>query len=274
MIVLKKPLVMGVLNVTPDSFSDGGKYLQAGKAVKHAMQMVKDGADIIDIGGQSTGPGSKSVSLGEELRRVLPVLRRLRPKIKILISVDTWGAEVAEQALECGADMINDVTALRGDKKMASVLAKYNKPVVLMYSKDKTARTSMRNVLYDDVVKTVKDFLKKQIEVAVRGGIQRKNLILDPGMGAFVSSSAKYSLEILARLKEFQIFGLPILVGPSKKSFIGQTLNLPLSERLEGGLACAVVAVMNGASILRVHDVKQIRRIIDMTYAIKNACKP
>ncbi len=267
----QKPMVMGILNVTPDSFSDGGKYLQAEKAVKHAMRMIKEGADIVDIGGQSTGPGSKNVSVGEELKRVLPVLKKLRSKTKILISVDTWRAEVADKALECGADMINDVTALRGDKKMASVLAKYGKPVILMYSKDKTARTSMRNVHYDDVVKTVKDFLKKQIAVAARAGIERKNLILDPGMGAFVSSEAKYSLQILARLKEFQTFGLPILVGASRKSFIGQTLNLPLSERLEGSLACAAVAALHGASILRAHDVKQTRRIVDMIYAVKNA---
>ncbi len=277
---------MGVLNVTPDSFFDGGKYLSLDKAVKRALQMIKEGADIIDIGGQSTGPGSKNVSFDEELKRVLPVLQKLRPRTKVLISVDTWRAKVAQKALECGADMINDVTALRGDKKMSSVLAKHGKPVVLMYSKDKTARTSMRNVHYDDVVKTVKDFLKKQIAVAVRAGIQRKNLILDPGMGAFVSSEAKYSLQILARLKEFQTgwsvaealaikcpegypsFGLPILVGPSRKSFIGQTLNLPLPERLEGTLACVTVAVMNGASILRVHDVKEARRTVDMVYAI------
>lgn len=272
MIILKKPLIMGVLNVTPDSFSDGGRYLRPDRAVKHALRMAKDGADIIDIGGQSTGPGSKNVSLHEELKRVLPVLNKLRPLVKTLISVDTWRAEVARRALECGADMINDVTALRGDKKMASVLARYGRPVVLMYSKDKTARTSMRNVFYDDVIKTIKDFLKERIGVAVRAGLKRKNLILDPGMGAFVSSEVKYSLQILARLKEFQTFGLPILVGPSRKSFIGQALNLPLSQRLEGALACAAIAAHNGASILRVHDVKQTRRVVDMVYAIKNAC--
>ncbi len=269
---LEKPLVMGILNVTPDSFSDGGKFHNHKEAVEYALEMVKQGADILDVGGESTGPGSKDVGAEEELKRVLPVVHMLREQLGgrtgAWISVDTYKSEVARAALDAGADMINDVTALRGDAGMASVLAAYDVPVVLMYSKDSTPRTTRDDIHYDDVIRTVKDFFTERAGIAVEGGITRERLILDPGMGAFVSADPKYSLQLLRRLGEFLSFDLPVLVGPSRKSFIGQVLDVPLNRRLEGTLGACAAAVMNGASILRVHDVQETRRLVDMVHAI------
>ncbi len=265
---LNKPLVMGILNVTPDSFSDGGKFNDPSRAVERALQMIESGADIIDIGGESTGPNSKDVAVEEELTRVMPVLIALRSQTHAWISIDTYKSRVAAEALEAGADMINDVTALRGDSELAKVLADYPVPVVLMFSKDSTARTTREEVQYRDVVKTVTDFLKERVEFAARHGISRDRLILDPGMGAFVSSDPQYSLQLLNNLEELVKLGYPVLAGPSRKSFIGQVLDVPLDQRLEGSLAACAVAVMNGASILRVHDVQQTRRVVDMVSAI------
>ena len=268
---LQKPLVMGILNVTPDSFSDGGLYNDPAGAVEHGLKLLDEGADIIDIGGESTGPGSKDVSEAEELSRVMSVVLALRSKTKAWLSIDTYKSGVAVEALEAGVDMVNDVTALRGDAKMASVLSGYPVPVVLMYSKDSTPRTTREATQYDDVVKTVKNFLQDRVEYAVKSGIKMERLILDPGMGAFVSADPKYSLQIIKRLREFTKMGLPLLVGPSRKSFIGQTLDVAMHQRLEGTLAACAIAVMNGASILRVHDVQQTRRMVDMVHAIMNS---
>lgn len=287
----KRPLVMGVLNVTPDSFSDGGQYFDVEKAVDRALRMIDEGADIIDIGGESTGPGSSDVHEEEELLRVMPVLKKLRqilqPKQNFLqeqgahlqtktaqlpkISVDTYKAAVAEIALREGADMINDVTALRGDPRMVEVLAQSDAPFVMMFSKDSSARTSKEAVGYDDVIQTIRDFFDERLDVVERAGISLERCFLDPGMGAFVSADPIYSLQILRRLSELKDFGLPLLVGASRKSFIGQTLNLGLDERLEGSLACVAIAVMNGANIIRAHDVLQTRRVVDMVSAILKA---
>ena len=266
-----KTLVMGVLNVTPDSFSDGGEFNTVDKAVARALEMVEEGADIVDIGGESTGPGSKDVSLDEELSRVIPVIEKLRTETDVLLSVDTYKSEVASQAIKLGVDMVNDVTAFRGDERMVEVLASHDVPVVIMYSKDDTPRTTLNVVEYDDVVLTVKGFLEERIQVGEKGGIKRERIIVDPGMGAFVSGDFKYSLHILKRLEELNTLELPILVGPSRKSFIGAVLDLPLNDRVEGGLASSAVAAMNGASILRVHDVKETRRVVDMVDAIINS---
>jgi len=255
--------IMGILNVTPDSFSDGGEHDTVEKAIAHAAVMVREGADIIDVGGESTGPGSPEVSLEEELARVVPVIEAIHaahPEVQI--SVDTWKAEVARQAIEAGASMVNDVTALRGDPEMAGVVAGARVPVVLMYSKDSSARTKPLAVEYNDVVVAISRFLEERIGTATRAGIDRSKIIIDPGMGAFVSSVAKYSLEILERLREFESFDLPILVGASRKSFIreiwgGETPD----DRLEGSLEAAKLALRNGASILRVHDVAETARL-------------
>lgn len=265
---LDKPLVMGVLNVTPDSFSDGGKFNSTKKAAARFDEMVDEGADIIDIGGESSGPGSKEVSEEEELNRVIPLLKEVRGHSDIWISVDTYKAEVAREALNAGADMINDVLALRGDSKICKIIADAKVPVVLMYSKDPTARTTSDPKQYDDVISHIKVFLEERIKIAQVCGIKKDRIIIDPGQGAFISGDPKYSLQILKRLKEFEEFKLPILIGSSRKSLIGMTLKLPLHERLEGSLACAAVAVMNGAKIIRSHDVKETRRVIDMVWAI------
>lgn len=263
------PLIMGILNVTPDSFSDGGKYNNLDKAIRRFEEMVKNGADIIDIGGESTGPGSQDVSQEEELARVIPVLKEIRKRSDILISVDTYKQEVAHQALENGADIINDVLAFRGDGDIAGILSNYENQIIIMYSKDATGRTTGEAIDYADVIKHIKDFFTERIEYAEEKGISRDRLILDPGQGAFVSSIPKYSMQILKHLKEFKSFGLPIMIGSSMKSFIGEVLKLPLHERCEGSCACAAIAVENGASIIRTHNVKETRRVVDMVHAIK-----
>ncbi|MFC1655462.1 dihydropteroate synthase [Patescibacteria group bacterium] len=265
---IDKPLVMGILNVTPDSFSDGGKFNLEDQAVKRFEEMIEEGADIIDIGGESTGPGSQDVSLKEELERVIPILQRVRKISDVWISVDTYKAKVAKQALDAGANMINDVLAFRGDARMLDVVKESDVPIVLMYSKDPTGRTTGKEKNYEDVVEHIKIFLEERIKLAEQNGIKKERIIVDPGQGAFVSSDPKYSLQILDRLQEFKTLGVPILIGSSRKSVVGQTLNLPLHQRLEGSLACAAVAVMNGASIIRAHDVKETRRLIDMVDAI------
>lgn len=254
-----KPIIMGVLNLTPDSFSDGGKFNNQTQAVRRALQIEKDGADILDIGGESTGPNSKNVSLNEELRRVIPILKKIRKQTKLPISIDTYKAEVARQALEEGADMINDVTALRGDKKMAKLAAKYKCPIVLMYSKDKTPRTTTQKKHYKDVIQTVENFLQKRIEYAKTQGISPKNIIIDPGMGQFVSAIPKYSFEIIARLNELKKLGYPILIGISRKSFLRGRLN----ERDEISAALSPIAYLNGANIIRTHDVKRIKSLFN-----------
>ncbi|MBI2634692.1 dihydropteroate synthase [Candidatus Peregrinibacteria bacterium] len=252
---------MGILNLTPDSFSDGGQHNLLKNAVKHARKIEKEGADIIDIGGESTGPNSKNISLEEELSRVIPILKKIRKNTKLPISIDTWKAEVARQALEEGADMINDVTALRGDKKMAKIAAKYQCQIVLMYSKDSTARTTVQNRHYKDVIQTIKNFLKEQIVFANKHGIKDKNIIIDPGMGQFISNIPSYSYEIIARLQELQTFKKPVLIGISRKSFLGG----PMEERDIRGLSATAIAILNGASIIRTHQIFASRKSLDST---------
>jgi dihydropteroate synthase len=250
---------MGIINVTPDSFSDGGRYYTLEKALERAKELEKDGADIIDIGGESTGPNSKFVSLSEELKRVIPVLKKLRKLTKLPISIDTYKAEVARQALEEGADIVNDVTALRGDKKMAEVVAKYKVPVVFMYSKDNSPRTTVKEKHYKDVVKTISGFFEKRLAYAKKHGIKDSQIILDPGMGQFVSAVPKYSFEIIARLRRFLKFGRPILVGISRKSFLGGDI----AGRDEKAKIINAIAYFNGAAILRVHDVKGLKEFFE-----------
>ena len=242
---------MGILNLTPDSFSDGGRFNTETRALKQVRKLIRDGVDIIDIGGESTGPNSKNVSLKEELARVIPILKKIRKITKIPISIDTYKADVARQALEAGANIINDVTALRGDKNMAKVAAKYNCPIILMYSKDSTPRTTRSPKKYRDVIKTIKGFWKARVAYATKNGIKRKNIILDPGMGAFVSGIADYSFEIVTRLNELTNLGFPVLIGLSRKSFLGGTIK----ERDKKAITLTTIAVLNGVSIIRTHHV-------------------
>ena len=255
----KRPIIMGILNVTPDSFSDGGEFITTKKAVERTKQMERDGADIIDIGGESTGPGSKRVPVQEELRRVIPTIQAIRAKSTIIISVDAYKASVVEAAIHAGANMINDVTALRGDAKMARVIAKYKCPVILMYAKDGTARTTIRKKQYKDVVKTIKTFFLKRIAYGKKQGIAKNQIIIDPGMGHFISAIPRYSYEIIARLQELADLGYPILVGISRKSFLGGNL----ANRDERGLPLTALAHINGACIMRTHEIKQTRMLFE-----------
>lgn len=257
---VKTVKIMGILNVTPDSFSDGGKFFRGETAVARALQMIKEGASIIDVGGESSGPGSTYVPLQEELRRVIPVIAEIHRRApRVMISVDTYKAGVARQAIAAGARMVNDVTALRADTKMAPLIAKTGVKVVLMYSKDKTARTTRVAKRYKYVVKTIMEFLKKRIMYARRFGIKKSQIIIDPGMGAFVSAIPGFSYEILCRLQEFKKLGYPVLVGTSRKSFLPG----PLHERLGQTLVSNMIAVLNGADIIRVHDVGEHREFFD-----------
>ncbi len=244
-----RPLIMGILNLTPDSFSDGGQFNSIEKAKKRVKEMENEGANIIDIGGESTGPGSKNVKLEEELNRVIPVIKAVSKITKLPISIDTYKAKVADQALQSGAKIINDVTGLRGDKEMVNIASKHQCPTIIMYSKDKTARTSKTAKQYKDIIKTIKTFLKKQSEYAIKNGIKKENIILDPGMGAFVSTIPEYSYEIISRLSELP---KPLLIGISRKSFLGGKL----AERDIKAIPLTAIAYLNGASIIRTHDVK------------------
>ncbi len=253
--IKNRPVVMGVLNVTPDSFSDGGKYFAKDDAIARALELERDGADIVDIGGESSGPDSLGVSLEEELNRTIPIVQEVRKRSGILISIDTYKAEVARQALDAGADIINDVTALRADENLGEVVSKYKSPVILMYSKDNSARTTLRSVEYEDVVEDIKNFLRKRIDIAVGHGIDVENIILDPGLGHFVSSNPRYSYEIIARLEEFKQQGTGMLLGISRKSFLG------VEMKLRDGVALPLsgVAYLSGVNIIRTHDVKGVR---------------
>lgn len=260
--------LMGVLNVTPDSFSDGGKFLKVEDAVRRGIKIAEEGADIIDVGGESTRPGSGPATIEEELSRVIPVIETLSKKIDIPISIDTYKSEVAKKALDAGAEMINDISALRFDPKMKEVAAEYQVPIVLMHIKG-TPKNMQENPYYEDVVKEITEYLKESIQMAKNGGIQEENIIIDPGIG--FGKRLEDNLNILKNLEKFSILNCPILVGPSRKSFIGKILDLPVEERLDGSLAALAVAIMNGANIVRVHDVKESRRVAGLVDAILRA---
>ena len=269
----EKTYVMGILNVTPDSFSNGNMFLSFEKAVAHAVKMEKDGADIIDIGGESTRPGAVSLSKNEETKRIIPVIEALVDKINIPISIDTYKADVAMKALDLGASMINDITAFQGDKKLVNIVAKYDIPICLMHMKG-NPRNMQQNPIYDDVVKEIMDFLKERADYAIFNDIKKENIIIDPGLGfgKRTGRGTEDNCEILYRLAEFKDLGFPILIGPSRKTFIGNVCGtnqqLPVTDRLEGSLAAACVAVMNGADIVRVHDVRETRRCVDLVDCI------
>ena len=261
----RRTLIMGVLNVTPDSFSDGGEFLDPDKAVEHACRMVADGADIIDIGGQSTRPGSDPVTQEEELRRVRPVLDRLAAKISAPISVDTFEPKVAEACLELGAVAINDVTGFRSPA-MIEVAARHSTPVVLMHMRG-TPKTMQHDISYRDVVRDLKAFFASRVVEVREKGVQE--IMIDPGIG--FGKTAQHNLEILKRLSEFKDLGLPVLVGPSRKSFIGKITGDPPDGRVEGTLAAVSVAILNGASAVRVHDVKACKRAVQIVDAVRKS---
>lgn len=257
--------IMGILNVTPDSFSDGGLYLDKNKAVKRGLELAEEGADIIDIGGESTRPGSNSISTEEELKRIIPVLSDLREKTDALISVDTTKSEVARAALDHGADIINDISALRFDPQMPPLAVNRDVPVVLMHMKG-TPKTMQANPSYEDLLAEVKSFFKERLETAKTLGIKREKIIIDPGIG--FGKGHNDNLLLIKNLRALEEFERPIMIGISRKSFIGKILNLPVLERIEGTIASAVLSIIHGAHILRVHDVAPIKRAVLVAEAI------
>lgn len=263
-----RPLIMGVLNVTPDSFSDGGAYRDARAAVARGMQMAQEGADLIDIGGESTRPGSRGVSEEEELRRVVPVISRLAKRIQIPLSVDTSKAVVAARAIEHGASMINDVTALHGDPGMAATAARTGAAVILMHMRG-TPRTMQRAPRYRDVVREIADALAHRVEEAEAAGIARSHLLIDPGLG--FGKTVTHHLSLMRHLDDFVSLGLPVVIGPSRKSFIGRILDTEVQDRLAGTLACVAQAQRAGVHVVRIHDVKPAVQFVRMLEAIEGS---
>ncbi len=262
---------MGIVNVTPDSFSDGGRFFSTERAVAHARQLVCEGADILDIGGESSRPGAQPVPFEEELRRVIPVIRAIRREFSVPISIDTYKASVAEAALDAGANIVNDISALRFDSRMVEVVARAGVPVVLMHMQG-DPRTMQQNPTYTDVVREIKEFLRERIAYALEHGIEKRRIIIDPGIG--FGKTVEHNIEILQRLSELKELGCPILIGTSRKSFIGRLGSttsepLPMHERLEGTIASNVIAVMNGAQIVRVHDVAPMKRALAIADAMR-----
>lgn len=261
----KRTFIVGILNVTPDSFYDGGKFLDENQAVSHVYKMINEGADIIDIGGQSTKPGSSSISEEEELNRVIPVIDKIANKINVPISVDTYNHKVAFEALKRGAAIINDITGLRGDEKMASVIAKHNAAVIIMHMKG-TPKNMQDSPTYINLIEEIMSYLEGSIDIARKAGISSEKIIIDPGIG--FGKTVEHNLKILKRLKEFKILNKPILIGPSRKSFIGKVLNLPKPEmRLFGTAAACAIAITNGANLIRVHDVREMKEVMDFVDA-------
>tara|TARA_B100000963_G_scaffold192939_1_gene167980 strand:+ start:1247 stop:2083 length:837 start_codon:yes stop_codon:yes gene_type:complete len=264
----RKTLVMGIVNVTPDSFSDGGKFLSPEVAISHATKLITQGADIIDIGGESTRPGAKPVTESEELKRVIPVIEKIRSdNSKILISIDTTKASVAKYAVEAGANIINDVSGLSFDNNMTGIVESLKVPIVIMHMKG-NPQNMQSNPKYKDIVNEILNFFKIKIKIAIQSGINRSMIILDPGIG--FGKTVDHNFELLSRLNEFNVLELPIMIGPSRKSFIGITLDLPPEDRVEGTAAAVSAGVMNGASIVRVHDVKSMKRVVKIIEKVRN----
>ncbi len=257
---------MGILNVTPDSFSDGGRYAGPETALRHAERMFRDGAQIVDVGGESTRPTALPVPLDEELRRVIPVIRLIAKHLPVTISIDTMKAEVARCAIEEGAAVVNDVSALRHDPQMAEVAANAHVPVILMHMRG-VPQTMQRAPRYRDVVAEVKRFLGEAITRAVAAGIEASRILIDPGLG--FGKTVRHNLELLHHLDAFKDLGCPLVIGPSRKSFIGHILQLPVEERLEGTLACIAYAMRHQVAVVRVHDVQPTVRFITMWQAIQ-----
>lgn len=259
--------VMGVLNVTPDSFSDGGLFLDASAAIGHAIRMVEDGVDIIDIGGESTRPGSDAVTIEEELRRTLPVIQAITKEISIPVSIDTYKAEVAKRALDAGASMVNDISGLGFDPAMPGVVSEYEVPVVVMHIKG-TPKDMQKDPVYEALLPEIYDSLRRSMQSAMDAGIPENMIVIDPGIG--FGKTFDHNLEILHRLREFTLLERPILVGVSRKAFIGKVLeNASVENRLEGTAAAVAISIMNGANIVRVHDVKEMARVARVADAIR-----
>jgi dihydropteroate synthase len=264
----KQTLLMGVLNVTPDSFSDGGLYFDKEKAIAHGLRMVEEGADLIDIGGESTRPGSKPLGLEEELRRVIPVIESLAKAVDVPISIDTYKSTLAQKAIEAGAQMINDISGLHFDLDLAKVAAREDIPLILMHIRG-TPEAMQKDVHYESLFSEILQSLKESILRAESAGLDPEQIIIDPGIG--FGKNLEDNLLLIKNLQEFRILGKPILLGTSRKSFIGKILNADVTERLEGTLSSIAIGVLNGAHIIRCHDVLQAKRAIAVADAIRLA---
>ena len=264
-----RPLIMGILNVTPDSFYDGGRFFAPGTAVEHALRLAAEGADIIDVGGESTRPSADATSVEEELGRVIPVIKGIRTRSNVFISVDTYKARVARVAVDAGAEMINDISGLSFDSKIGEVAAESKVPVVIMHIKG-TPKEMQVNPRYDDVIGEIKGFFADRILFAKQCGIEEDDIILDPGIG--FGKRLEDNLLIIKELRRFKDLGKPILIGTSMKAFIGKLAGSPdLEERVEGTLASVALSLWNGADIVRVHDVKKARRVATLVHAVMKA---
>jgi len=263
-----RTFVMGILNVTPDSFSDGGLFRRPEEAVLHGVRMAEEGADILDVGGESTRPGSEPVTLEEESRRVLPVIEGLAKRVKVPLSIDTTKSQVAERALQAGASMVNDTSGLTDDLQTAYVAAKHGAALVLMHRKGQP-EVMQEDPRYDDLIGEIASFLKASARKAKDAGVGEDQIAIDPGIG--FGKTLEHNLYLLKHLTELSVLGKPILIGPSRKSFIGKILNLPVEDRMEGTAAAVTAAVLNGAALVRVHDVKEMVRVIRVADAIRRA---
>jgi len=263
----KKTYIMGILNVTPDSFADGGLYFDKSSAIERAHQIVEEGADIIDIGGESTRPGSEPISIEEELRRTIPVIESIVKKIKVPISIDTYKSELAKVALDAGASMVNDISGLRFDPMMPEVVSEYKVPVVIMHIRGRP-QDMQQNPVYEALVPEIMDYFRIGIKIATGAGISEDKIIIDPGIG--FGKTFNHNLEIINNLHEFTILEKPILMGPSRKAFIGKILgDVPATERLEGTAAVVAISIMNGANMIRLHDVKEMAKVAKVADAVK-----
>lgn len=256
-----RTVIMGILNITPDSFSDGGKYNTIDKSIQRVEQMISDGVDIIDIGAESTRPygNSQKISADEELERLLPVLEKILSVTNVPISIDTYKSKVAEAALEAGAHIINDIWGLQADANMADVIAKYQVPVIVMHNQNNSEYCG-------DVVTNILDFLRTSIQIGLKAGVRQPNFIVDPGIG--FGKTASQNLQIMTKLYQLRVLGCPILLGSSRKRFLGQVMDLDISERVEGTAATVAIGIQQGVNIIRVHDVKEMVRVARTTDAI------
>jgi dihydropteroate synthase len=264
-----KTLIMGILNVTPDSFSDGGLFYSQQKAVEQGLQMAAEGADIIDIGGESTRPGAGFVATGVESKRVLPVIESLVQRVKVPISIDTKKAQVARQALAGGAEIVNDISALNGDKKMAKTIKDAGAAVILMHMRGNPRNMQKGNLVYENLMGEITDYLKKSSEKALKAGIEKDCIVIDPGIGFGKTPEDNY--KIIKNLSELKGLGMPVMIGTSRKSFIGKVTGGEPGERIEGTAATVAAAIMNGCHIVRVHDVAAMKKVAAVTDAIVHA---
>lgn len=251
----ERTYVMGILNATPDSFSDGGKFNEVEIALKRVEEMISQGADIIDVGGESTRPNFTVVEVDDEINRVVPVIKAIKEKFDITVSIDTYKAKTAEAAIKAGADIINDVWGFKKDKSMASVAAKYDVPCILMHNREDKP--------YKNLMEDVKNDLMESIKIAMDAGVKKENIILDPGIG--FAKTYEENLIVMKNVKEIRDMGYPVLLGTSRKSMIGNTLNLPVYQRVEGTLVTTVMGIMSGCEFIRVHDVLENKRACVMT---------